>query len=148
MKRLISILVALSAWGIACAQPSVRIAHGPYLQQVTDDGFTVVWTTTINAASWVEVAPDDGSHFYAAERPKYYDSHIGKRRIGRLHRVRVEGLAPGTTYRYRIMQQGVLCDEGNKRVVLGEGYGSDILKHKPYTATTLDEKKDQTEFWV
>ena len=25
-------------------------------------------------------------------------------------------------------------------------YGSDILKHKPYTATTLDEKKDQTEF--
>ena len=85
MKRLISILVALSVWGIACAQPSVRIAHGPYLQQVTDDGFTVVWTTTINAASWVEVAPDDGSHFYAAERPKYYDSHIGKRRIGRLH---------------------------------------------------------------
>ena len=148
MKRLISILVALSAWGIAIGQPSVRIAHGPYLQQVTDDGFTVVWTTTINAASWVEVAPDDGSHFYAAERPKYYDSHIGKRRIGRLHRVRVEGLAPGTTYRYRIMQQGVLCDEGNKRVVLGEGYGSDILKHKPYTATTLDEKKDQTEFWV
>ena len=107
-----------------------------------------MWTTTINAASWVEVAPDDGSHFYAAERPKYYDSHIGKRRIGRLHRVRVEGLAPGTTYRYRIMQQGALCDEGNKRVVLGEGYESDILKHKPYTATTLDEKKDQTEFWV
>ena len=148
MKRLISILVALSVWGIACAQPSVRIAHGPYLQQVTDDGFTVVWTTTMDAASWVEVAPDDGSHFYAAERPKYYDSHIGKRRIGRLHRVRVEGLAPGTTYRYRIMQQGVLCDEGNKRVVLGEGYGSDILKHKPYTATTLDQKKDRTEFWV
>jgi hypothetical protein len=83
MKRLISILVALSAWGIAIGQPSVRIAHGPYLQQVTDDGFTVVWTTTINAASWVEVAPDDGSHFYAAERPKYYDSHIGKRRIVR-----------------------------------------------------------------
>ena len=39
MKRLISILVALSAWGIAIGQPSVRIAHGPYLQQVTDDGF-------------------------------------------------------------------------------------------------------------
>ena len=47
MKRLISILVALSVWGIACAQPSVRIANGPYLQQVTDDGFTVVWTTTM-----------------------------------------------------------------------------------------------------
>ncbi|WP_418409522.1 metallophosphoesterase [Alistipes sp.] len=148
MKRLLTLLGALLFSGIAFGQPSVRIAHGPYLQQVTDDGFTVVWTTTMDAASWVEVAPDDGSHFYAAERPKYYDSHIGKRRIGRLHRVRVEGLEPGTTYRYRIMQQGVLCEEGNKRVILGEGYGSDILKHKPYTATTLDESKDKTEFWV
>ena len=148
MKRLLTLLGALLFSGIAFGQPSVRIAHGPYLQQVTDDGFTVVWTTTMDAASWVEVAPDDGSHFYAAERPKYYDSHIGKRRIGRLHRVRVEGLEPGTTYRYRIMQQGVLCEVGNKRVILGEGYGSDILKHKPYTATTLDESKDKTEFWV
>lgn len=148
MKRLLTLLGALLFSGIAFGQPSVRIAHGPYLQQVTDEGFTVVWTTTMDAASWVEVAPDDGSHFYAAERPKYYDSHIGKRRIGRLHRVRVEGLEPGTTYRYRIMQQGVLCEEGNKRVILGEGYGSDILKHKPYTATTLDESKDKTEFWV
>lgn len=148
MKRLLTLLGVLLLSGVAFGQPSVRIAHGPYLQQVTDDGFTVVWTTTMDAASWVEVAPDDGSHFYAAERPKYYDSHIGKRRIGRLHRVRVEGLEPGTTYRYRIMQQGVLRDEGNKRVVLGEGYGSDILKHKPYTATTLDAKKDKTEFWV
>lgn len=148
MKRLLTLLGALLFSGIAFGQPSVRIAHGPYLQQVTDEGFTVVWTTNMDATSWVEVAPDDGSHFYAAERPKYYDSHIGKRRIGRLHRVRVEGLDPGTTYRYRIMQQGVLCEEGNKRVILGEGYGSDILKHKPYTATTLDESKDKTEFWV
>ncbi|WP_295937100.1 FN3 domain-containing metallophosphoesterase family protein [uncultured Alistipes sp.] len=148
MKRLLTLLGALLLTGIAFGQPSVRIANGPYLQQVTDDGFTVVWTTTMDAASWVEIAPDDGTHFYAAERPKYYDSHIGKRRTGRLHRVRVEGLQPGTTYRYRIMQQGVILEEGNKRVILGEGYGMDILKQKPYTATTLDTKKDKTEFWV
>lgn len=49
MKRLVSILVALS-WSGACrAQPSVRLAIGPYRQQVTDDGFTVVWTTTMDA---------------------------------------------------------------------------------------------------
>lgn len=83
----------------------MRIAHGPYLQQVGEEGFTVVWTTTTDAAVWVEVAPDDGSHFYAAERPKYYDTYLGKRRIGQLHRVRIEGLRPGTTYRYRIMRK-------------------------------------------
>lgn len=148
MKRLLILFGALLLWGAAFGQPSVRIAQGPYLQQVSDDGFTVVWTTTTDAAVWVEIAPDDGTHFYAAERRKYYDSHIGKRRTGRLHRVHVGGLEPGTTYRYRIMQQGVLCDEGNKRVILGEGYGMDILKQKPYTATTLDPKKETTEFWV
>lgn len=148
MKRYISILFALLVCGTVWAQPSVRIAQGPYLHQVTDDGFTVVWTTTTDALSWVEVAPDDGSHFYACERPKYYDAHIGRRRIDRLHRVRVEGLQPGTTYRYRIMQQAVLADEGNKRVVLGEGYGSDILKHEPFRTTTLDPQARQASFWV
>lgn len=148
MKRILFLFGTLLLAGAVFAQPSVRIAGGPYLQQVTEDGFTVVWTTTMDAAVWVEVAPDDGSHFYVAERPKYYDSHMGRRRIGHLHRVRVGGLEPGKAYRYRIMQQGVICDEGNKRIILGEGYGSDILKHKPYPATTTDPAQETTEFWV
>ncbi|MEG0806808.1 MAG: FN3 domain-containing metallophosphoesterase family protein [Alistipes sp.] len=148
MKRLIATLALVISIGIVYGQPSVRIAQEPYLQQLSADGFTVVWTTDMDAVAWVEVAPNDGTHFYATERPKYYDSHIGKRRIGRLHRVRVEHLTPGTTYRYRIMQQGVICDEGNKRLILGEGYGNDILKHKINTATTLDPTKEQIEFWV
>ena len=141
-------LAALFIAGSAAAQPSVRIAGGPWLQQPTDEGFTVVWTTTLDAAAWVEVAPDDGSHFYAAERPRYYDTHIGRRRTGRLHRVRVDGLEPGRTYRYRLMQQAVLADEGNRRVVLGEGYGSDILKHAPYPAATTDPQCGELEFWM
>ena len=47
------------------------------------------------------------------------------------------------------MQQAVLSDEGNKRVVLGEGYGSDILKHAPYPATTPErEDRNEPKFWV
>lgn len=130
------------------SQPSVRIAGGPYLQNVTDDGFTVIWTTTMDAAAWVEVAPDDGTHFYATQRPQYYDSHLGRRRLGTRHSVRVGGLEPGKTYRYRIMQQGVLSDQGNKRVVLGEGYGSDILKHAPYPVTTARPSEQEVEFWM
>ena len=148
MKRFLFLCAASLLAAAACGQPSVRIAHGPYLQQVSEDGFTVVWTTTVDAAAWVEVAPDDGTHFYAEERPKYYDTHIGKRRTGQLHRVRVGGLRPGTTYRYRIMQQAVLRDEGNKRVILGEGYGSDILKHAPYPVTTPSADRNELKFWM
>ena len=97
---LICFLASLPA-SPAFSQPSARIAGGPYLQNVTEDGFTVIWTTTTDAAAWVETAPDDGTHFYAVERPKYYDSHLGRRRLGKLHRVRVGGLEPGKTYRAR-----------------------------------------------
>lgn len=61
----------------------------------------MVRTTTIDAVSWVETAPNDGSH------------------IGKLQHVRVEGLEPGRSYRYRLMQQAKLNDQGNRRVVPG-----------------------------
>ena len=105
---LICFLASLPA-SPAFSQPSARIAGGPYLQNVTEDGFTVIWTTTTDAAAWVETAPDDGTHFYAVERPKYYDSHLGRRRLGKLHRVRVGGLEPGKTYRYRIWNSTLPC---------------------------------------
>ena len=109
MKRLTLLLGALLLTAAALAQtavpPTVRIAHGPYVLNVTEDGFTVVWDAKADAIGWVELAPMDGSHFYSAERPRYYDSHLGLCRVGRMHRVRIEGLQPGTTYRYRIMQE-------------------------------------------
>lgn len=152
MKRptllLTLLLLTAAAFAQTDIQPSVRIAHGPSLQNVTPDGFTVVWSTTTDAAAWVELAPEDGSHFYAERRPKFYDTHIGRRRIGRMHRVRVTGLRPGTTYRYRVMQQGVVVNEGNKRVILDNGFGSDILRHKPYPVTTADPAQERVDFWV
>ena len=115
MKRLTLLLGALLLTAAALAQtavpPTVRIAHGPYVLNVTEDGFTVVWDAKADAIGWVELAPMDGSHFYSAERPRYYDSHLGLCRVGRMHRVRIEGLQPGTTYRYRIMQRGIVLNE-------------------------------------
>lgn len=141
---LLLLLAPLGGW----AQPSVRMAAGPYLQAVGGDEFTVVWTTNIDAVSWVEIAPNDGSHFYAEQRPAFYQTRFGRRPIGTLHSVRVTGLKPGTTYRYRVFQQAVLLNEGKTRVLYGEGYGSDILSHKPYTATTLDAARERVAFAV
>lgn len=154
MKRfnIIFTLLFLFAPLLASAQktelPQVHVADGPYLQAVGPDEFTVVWTTDQDAVSWVEIAPDDGTHFYNTDRKKYYEILNGRRPIGRLHKVRITGLEPNTTYRYRVMQNGVLLNEGRKRVVFSEGFGSDILKHKPYQVRTLDKDKKTVKFSV
>ena len=62
MKRIISILVFLCTAIMAGAQ--VKVNCGPFLQNVTEDSFTVVWTTDSLAVGWIEVAPDDGTHLY------------------------------------------------------------------------------------
>lgn len=126
--------------------PSAQVACGPWLQAVGEHEFTVVWTTNVDAAVWVEVAPNDGTHFYQKERTKYYHSEFGRRVIGKLHRVRITGLEKGTTYRYRVFQEAVLLNEGRKRIIFGEGIGSDILKRSPYLVTTLDSGKKEINF--
>ena len=123
--------------------PVAKATLGPWVQAVGENEFTVVWATNVESVVWVEVAPDDGTHFYAKERPKYYHSLYGRRVTGKLHRVPVTGLEKGTSYRYRVYQQAVLLNEGNKRLVLGDPYGSDILKQQPFKVTTLDTGKDE-----
>ena len=117
MKRLTLLLGALLLTAAALAQtavpPTVRIAHGPYVLNVTEDGFTVVWDAKADAIGWVELAPMDGSHFYSAERPRYYDSH-----------------------------------EGNRRVILDDGDGSEVYRRKPYTIRTLDPAQEKVDFWM
>ena len=153
---IILLLLALSSTNFLSAQdgnkesqlsqfnfPVAKSITNPWLQAVGETEFTVVWTTNVDAVVWVEVAPDDGTHFYAQERPKFYHSHYGRRVSGKLHRVPVTGLERGTKYRYRIFQQSVLQDGGNKRMVLGDSFGSDILKKKPYTVTTLNPNKEE-----
>lgn len=148
MKRFL-LLIAIIALPLSLmAQKAARIAQGPYIQACSDTEFTVVWLTDVDAISWVEVAPDDGTHFYNVERPKYYQTIFGRRPIGGLHSVKVTGLEPGTKYRYRIFQKAVLLNEGRVRVLFSDPYGSDILSHKPFCVKTLDADKAATRFAV
>lgn len=77
---------------ISVSARAIRITWGPYLQQVGTDEAMIVWGTDSDGVAWVETAPDDNLHFYAEERPKYYDTYLGRKKIGRLHHVRVTGL--------------------------------------------------------
>lgn len=146
MKRILSFLLLV---GIAVASGAqVKVNCGPYLQNVTEDSFTVVWTTNGPAVGWIELAPNDGTNFYNVERPKYFDLRgMGRKPIGTLHKVTVSGLKPGTTYRYRVMCQGVLSQENRARILYDEGYGLD-LKKRPTKVTTKALEYDKVKFAV
>ena len=102
----------------------------------------------MDAVAWVETAPDDGTHFFAQERPAYYQTVAGKRPVGRLHRVTVSGLEPGTVYRYRVMQQAVLTPPGEKRIVFGIASGNNPFRQQPYEVRTLDPDAETLDFAI
>ena len=54
-----------------------KITAGPYIQACSDSEFTVVWQTDCDALSWVEIAPDDGTHFYNTARKQFFHTIHG-----------------------------------------------------------------------
>ena len=114
---------------------------------MTETSFTVIWTTDVDAVAWVEVAPDDGTHFYNKERDKYYDARgNGVFPIGKIHKVVVDGLEPGSTYRYRVMNRGVIAYNGSGNVQYMHGSGTDVYKGEPHKITTFKEDYDTIRF--
>ena len=97
IKKLTILAAALLASLTLSAQ--IKLLHGPYLQNITDNEAVVVWEADKPSIGWVELAPDDGTSFYACERPKYFDTNIGVKVTSELHSVKLTGLTPGTNYR-------------------------------------------------
>lgn len=106
-KGLISFLL-LCTTVFVYSQETFRITHGPWLQALDAGGVNILWKTNAPAVSWVEIAPDDGTPFYAQERNKYFASVNGLKTESDLQNVRIGGLKPATRYRYRIYSQQVL----------------------------------------
>ena len=125
----------------------IAIVHGPYLQNMSENETTIVWTTNNDAVSWVELAPEGNDSFYAKERERFYESSHGNKVIGRLHKVTVDNLEPGTTYRYRIFSKEVLSYEGH-RIMYGNIASTNVYSRKPLTFTTLDRDKERITFKV
>ena len=53
LNRVWIIGIVFPLYAIA-GQPSVKITHGPYLQNLSENEVTVVWTTDKPCKSWVE----------------------------------------------------------------------------------------------
>lgn len=143
LRRLIRVWIigiVFPLYAIA-GQPSVKITHGPYLQNLSENEVTVVWTTDKPCKSWVEFSKkEDGKNFYSQLPRKAYASQDGLCCVDTLHRVTITGLEKNTTYFYRVLSQEVK-ELLPYRPVLGNIVSTDIWK-KPLTFTTLDGRQE------
>ena len=141
MKKFWLFLLVLLTAVTLRAQTPFQITFGPYLQNVTEEGATVIWGTSGDALSWVEVAPDGNDHFYAEERPQFFQTKLGRRTVGKLHTVRIRDLQPGTFYRYRVCSKEVL-EMNPAKVVYGTTICTDVFRHLPFRFKTRSANQD------
>ena len=109
MRKILLLLIFIL--GLSETGKAVKIVYGPYLQMVSETEASIVWVTDKKSLSWVEIAPDDGMNFYAEQRPQFFETFLGRKVLGTVHKIKLTGLVKGTTYRYRIFSQEVLEDQ-------------------------------------
>lgn len=145
LKRIFVTLCLVSFIGQLFAQERIQIKYGPYLQSTKETETTIVWVANKPSVGWVELAPDDGTHFLQVPRERFYDAKNGIKNTASVHSVRLTGLKPGTSYRYRICVQEVLSHKGTE-VIYGKIDGTDMWSREPYRFTTNDRRKTATSF--
>ena len=144
MKHLVLSLLLFIAL-CATGQERFSITHGPYIQHLGENGVTIVWTTNKDAVSWVELAPNDSTHFYLKERSKIYSAEYGFKDVSKVHAIRINNLKPGVKYRYRIYSQEVLKHEGTK-LQYGGFAATNVFKNKLLAFTTIDHAQGNLSF--
>ena len=101
-------------------EESLKIIHGPYLQNVTESGATILFSTNklVVPGVLIRSGKDD---FELVQ-----NSHDGLIDVGdNLHKVRIENLQPGESFDYRL-------------------YACEILNYRPYEVTYGDTIISQT----
>lgn len=132
---------------VAQTAKAVKIVYGPYLQMVGETEASIVWVTDKKSLSWVEIAPDDKMNFYAEKRPQFFETFLGRKVLGTVHKIKLSGLTKGTTYRYRIFSQEVL-DEQDYQITYGAVASSNVYSKAPLTFRTLDGSQNTVNFFV
>lgn len=145
MKRFISIFLILAMASLAQAQEKFALIHGPYIQNVTDTEATVVWIASNESIGWLELAPDDGTDFYDCARDRYYDCRNGIKTRSRIHKVRLTGLTPGVTYRYRVYATEITGYNYNF-VSYGRTVATQVYHREPLRLTTFTSDPQSVSF--
>lgn len=145
MKKLFILILLCISPTFLFAEEGLKILYGPYLQMVGENEASIVWVTNKKAQSWVEIAPDDKMHFYAEERPQFYETLFGRKVSGTVHKIKVFGLQPGTSYRYRVFSKEIM-EEHPYKIIYGSVASSAVYGKKALTFTTLNPNKKDVNF--
>lgn len=146
-KKCISILTLILLVAMPGMAQNFKIQYGPYLQNVGENEATVVFVTDEDAMAWVELAPDDGSSFYAEARPQFFDAVNGRKRVGRVHKITITGLKEGTGYRYRAFAREVINNE-KWDTKFGAIASTNVYSAKPPLFKTRTDQGDKVNFAV
>ena len=123
-------------------QEKLAITHGPYLQHVTENSAVVIWFTNKNCVSHVEHGTGDnfntfpqwGSLMVTARDVRHGLVAVDTKR----HVIKIEGLEPGKSYRYRCVSKEMIQFEPYE-VLFGDTIVSGI-----YEFETMDPGKPGT----
>lgn len=147
MRRIVltlSLILAAVFSSKAICYPDVK--YGPWVQNVTETGFTVMWSSTHKNLAYVEIAPDDGTPFELCDRQRFYNVVVGRRVADTFHSVNITGLEPGKSYRYRIYAKVVENDDS----AYGVDYGPEcrVSARKDAVIKTLDRNAAECRFFM
>lgn len=133
----------MSGLSCFCKTEPYDLAAGPWVTNVTDSTFTVLWTTSRSGIAFVELteAPLRGS-WYKAETRKVYQTVGGRRCPSTLHSVTVKHLQPGTRYQYRIGGQSLVSQIDPYEYT----YGFERFSAKDYSVSTFDSSAPSCSF--
>ena len=131
MKSLLTVFFALCVPALIAQEPSAQkpslaVIHGPYLQELTTDGVTVLWVTNAPCVGRVEYGSDEPAQIAQTVRHGMIDANTTH------HSVRITGLKPGQKYQYRLVNTEIVRF-GAYNTTLGETILGDT-----YSFTTLD----------
>lgn len=147
MKRITLFFLLLCCMPVLCI--GIKITHGPYICDMDSTSVTIMWVTDKPGLSWVELAPDDGMHFYGSERPKYFATLRGRKLAAdTLHKVRFNGLKSACKYRYRIFTKEMKQWRWNDNILYGDIASSTVYRREPYAFKTFPSIPRDISFLV
>ena len=144
MKKIFALALMLA---VSTSAFAIKITYGPYVQAVTKETVTIVWATDKTALSWVETAPNDKMHFYAEERPKFFQTVLGRKLPTKLHTITIPNPNKdgSTLFRYRAYSQEITSNKGG-RTMYGRVASTRIFAYRHIWTKTLDYDKKSVDF--
>ncbi len=110
------------AFGQEADSAKFSFSHGPYIQDVSETGVAIVFTTNEPSFSWIELTDDNG---YA--RNIYNIEHGMKMANNTFHTIRIDNLNPAKEYTYRLFSKEITKFDPYS-VVYGDSIASDSFR--------------------